>query len=113
MHAFPSLRRAEDLWSWELRDEGTEKVESMPAYRQLKCQGMDPCGLTPLASRTVGVPFVGLIAACFAVSELLRRLHGGVALEFATGSVAALDDIDTGMINAATYQSGHVPTSAR
>jgi hypothetical protein len=45
----------------------------MPAYQSLKREGMDSCGLAQLASRTVGVPFVGLIAACLVVSELLRR----------------------------------------
>ncbi len=45
---------------------------------------MDECGLTQLASRTVGVPFVGLIAAALAIAELLRRLHGGTAIEIAS-----------------------------
>jgi hypothetical protein len=80
----------------------------MPAYRHLKCAGMDPCGLTQLASRTVGVPFVGLIAACLVIAELLRRLHGGLALEFLSGSVSALDDVESGTIDSAAYSHGHV-----
>lgn len=43
----------------------------MPAYQELKRSCMDPCGLTQLASRTVGVPFVGLVAGCLVISELL------------------------------------------
>jgi hypothetical protein len=112
MHTFPGSRRADELWSRALAEDGTEKLESMPAYRQLKSKGMDPCGLTQLASRTVGVPFVGLIAACLAVSELLRRLHGGTALEFATGSVVALHDVEAGTIKAGTYEYGHVQRGA-
>ena len=53
----------------------------MPAYAQLKKGGLDQCGLTQLASRTVGVPFVGLIAATFVISELLRRLHDGFGMK--------------------------------
>jgi len=56
---------------------------------------MDVCGLTQLATRTVGVPFVGVIAATLAIGELLRRLHGGNGLEVASGSVASLEDIET------------------
>ncbi len=35
----------------------------MPAYKALESGGMDKCGLAQLTSRTVAVPFVGLIAA--------------------------------------------------
>jgi hypothetical protein len=83
----------------------------MPAYRKLKHEGMDTCGLTQLASRAVGVPFVGLIAGCLVVAELLRRLHRGRALEFASGSVTALEDLETGSIEAGPYAFGHVPVS--
>jgi hypothetical protein len=108
MHTFPSSRRAEDIWSKQVGEDSTESVEHMPAYRHLKCAGMDPCGLTQLASRTVGVPFVGLIAACLVIAELLRRLHGGLALEFLSGSVSALDDVESGTIDSAAYSYGHV-----
>ncbi len=81
----------------------------MPAYQDLKRKGMDSCGLAQLASRTVGVPFVGLIAACLAVSELLRRLNGGSALELASGSVAALDDVETVAMQSVPYAFGHLP----
>ncbi len=79
----------------------------MPAYQALKDAGMDRCGLTQLASRTVGVPFVGLIAGCLVIAELLRRLNGGVALEFASGSVAALEDFECGTLDAPPYAFGH------
>src|SRR5580700_12197685 len=39
---------------------------------------------------TVGVPFVGLIAAALPVAELLRRLHGGTAIEIASASAATI-----------------------
>jgi hypothetical protein len=95
MHTFPASRTAKEIWSRQIGDPAVSP-EYMPAYQKLKSAGMDSCGLTQLASRTVGVPFVGLIAGCLVVSELLRRLHGGIALEFAAGSVLSLDDLETG-----------------
>ena len=108
MHTFPATRTAKEIWSRQISDRAVSP-ESMPAYQQLKKAGMDSCGLAQLASRTVGVPFVGLIAGCLAVSELLRRLHGGIALEYAAGSVLALDDIECGSIEAEVYAFGHLP----
>jgi hypothetical protein len=93
MHSFPASRTAEVLWSRQVSTTD-ESFENKPAYEALRDGGMDECGLAQLASRTVGVPFVGLIAAAIAVSELLRRLHGGAALELVSGSTAALSDIE-------------------
>ena len=93
MHTFPASRPAEELWSRPVAATD-DNFEDRPAYQALRHEGMDECGLAQLASRTVGVPFVGLIAAALAVSELLRRLHGGTALELASGSVAALQDVE-------------------
>jgi hypothetical protein len=44
--------------------------------------------------KTIGVPFVSLIAAAPAVSELLRRLHSADGVELASGSALNLDDIE-------------------
>jgi hypothetical protein len=108
MHTFPASRSAAALWSRQV-GVAADDYEGQPAYRALKDAGMDPCGLAQLASRTVGVPFVGLVAGCLAVSELLRRLNGGIALEYASASAAALDDIDCGALQTAPYAAGHVP----
>jgi hypothetical protein len=94
MHTFPCTRSAEHIWSRHV-GQGELSPESKPAYRALEEKGMDVCGLAQLASRTVGVPFVGLVAAAMVVGELLRRLHGGYGLELASGSVASLDDFET------------------
>jgi hypothetical protein len=107
LHTFPATRTAKEIWSRQVAD-NTEAPEDMPAYQRLKSAGMDSCGLAQLASRTVAVPFVGLTAACLAISELLRRLHGGSALEFVAGSLLSLDDLETGSIKAEAYASGHI-----
>jgi hypothetical protein len=108
LHTFPSSRSAEGIWSRQV-GQANHNVENMPAYQELKRKGMDTCGLAQLASRTVGVPFVGLIAGCLVVSELVRRLNGGPALELASGSVAALQDIETIELHSSPYAFGHQP----
>jgi len=112
MHAFPASRSAAAIWSRQAALT-PDNYEEQPAYRALKEAGMDPCGLAQLASRTVGVPFVGLIAGCLVVSELLRRLNGGTALEFVTGSVAAPDDFECGILDASPYAVGHVAARSK
>jgi hypothetical protein len=111
VHAFPSSRSAASIWSRHV-GEARHAFGDQPAYRALKEDGMDECGVAQLASRTVAAPFVGLIAAGLALSELLRRLHGGCRLELASGSLAALEDIDFASMPAAPYASGHVLASA-
>lgn len=75
LHCFPGCQKARDLW----RDD--EKVAApstrhAPAYDKLGREGLDECGLVSLASRTVGAPFVGTVAAGLVIAELLRRLNG-------------------------------------
>ena len=53
------------------------------------------------------MPFVGLLAAAFAVSEVLRRLHGGSALELLSGNSAALEDIEMSVMPSSLYRFGH------
>jgi hypothetical protein len=108
MHTFPASRSPEEIWSREHAAK-TEDLSALPAYVALREGGLDACGLAQLASRTVGVPFVGLIATALALSEPLRRLHGGAALELASGSVAALGDLETVPVETSPYGWGHTP----
>jgi hypothetical protein len=108
LHTFPSSRRPDQIWRRE--DAGhTIDVSAMPAYSALQKSGLDTCGLAQLASRTVGVPFVGLIAAALAASELLRRLHGANGVELASGSALNLDDIECSRLPFLPYAFGHLP----
>jgi hypothetical protein len=107
MHTFPASRSADQLWSRQV-SEAAENFEDKPAYQALRHGGIDQCGLAQLASRTVGVPFVGVIVAAIAISELLRRLHGGTALELVSGSVAALQDIETISMDVMPFTGGYV-----
>lgn len=75
LHVLPGSRPAAEIWKGGT---STETVEDRPAYARLITEGtLDRCGMTLLAGKAVGAPFVGAVAATIAVSELLRLLHGG------------------------------------
>jgi hypothetical protein len=112
VHTFPSSRRLDEIWPRSTQ-ESTIDVSSMPAYKALRNSGIDACGLAQLASRTVGVPFVGLIAGALAVAEPLRRLHGAEGFELVSGSVLNLEDIVQARVPFAPYAFGHAGVCAR
>ena len=106
MHTFPGPRSPAEIWGWQ--QSTVDASHMMPAYEALKEAGMDDCGLTRLASRSVGVPFVGLTAGCLVISELLRRLHGGTHVEQLSTSVLALSDVELTERENELYAHGHV-----
>ena len=75
LRTFPGPSSASQLWA--APDGGASSSVSAPAYRALLAQGAEPCGVTTLATRAVGAPFVGCVAAGYAIAELLRRQIGG------------------------------------
>ncbi len=89
LHVLPGRRAAADIW--KQAREG-EKVEDRPAYAKLMFEGvLDRCGMTLLAGKAVGAPFVGSIAATLALSEVLRLLHGGVVHQLIDVDLLSLD----------------------
>ena len=52
---------------------------------------LDRCGMTLLAGKAVGAPFVGSIAATLALSEVLRLLHGGTVYQLIDIDLLSLD----------------------
>jgi len=76
IHSFPGSRPSEDIW--RRKDAVEEDAIQQPAYEDLLTTGkLDQCGITLLAGKAVGAPFVGATAATLVLSELLRILHGG------------------------------------
>lgn len=76
LHTLPGSSSAAELWKTETQEEGTA---NQPAYQKMLEDarlGLDRCGITLLAGKAVGAPFVGAVASCLAVSEVLRLLHG-------------------------------------
>lgn len=81
LRTFPGPSSAASLWATAA--EGTA-VTTAHAYQALLAKGADPCGVTTLATRDVGAPFVGCVTAGYVVAELLRRQVG-------VGSHAVID----------------------
>ena len=76
LHTLPGSKKATELWKAEAPIQ--EDLTGRAAYRGLLTGGaLDRCGVTLLAGKAVGAPFVGAVAASLAVSEVLRQLHGG------------------------------------
>lgn len=79
LHTLPASRPAEQIWP--LSGE-PGRVPQARAYTKLLAEGLvDQCGVTLLAGKAVGAPFVGAVAATLVLAELLRLLHGGLAIE--------------------------------
>jgi hypothetical protein len=97
LHTLPASRPASRIWRSVQAD---DEIEDRPAYMGMLASGaLDRCGVTLLAGKAVGAPFVGAVAAALALSEVLRLLHGGTVHE--------LIDLD---LKAPEYRSA-VPTS--
>ena len=105
MHCLPGPRSSTAIWGQPAAT--APDVSMMPAYEELAAGGMDKCGLAQLASRTIGVPFVGLIAGALVISELLRRLHGGPAHAVIAGSSMTLEDLEAVEVERQVYAYGH------
>jgi len=74
LHTLPGRRVAAELWPIRPVD---ESAQTQPAYSRMSDDGvLDRCGVTLLAGKAVGAPFVGAVAASVALSEVLRLLHG-------------------------------------
>ncbi len=106
LHTFPGRLKARDLW----RDTGSAapSVADLPAYERMRADGLEECGLIQMASRTIGVPFVGLLAGALVIAEVLRRLHGAPGLEVLSASATNLDDIECVTSPSEPYSLGHL-----
>jgi hypothetical protein len=79
LHTLPASRPASQIWRGAQAD---DHIEDRPAYKGMLTSGaLDRCGVTLLAGKAVGAPFVGAAAATLAMSEVLRLLHGGAVHE--------------------------------
>lgn len=88
LHCFPASRTSEQIWG------GVKHVREQvhaSAYDDLKSKGAEACGLVELATRTVGAPFVGVIAATLVIAETIRRLNNGPELEVLDMTLRAPD----------------------
>jgi hypothetical protein len=73
LRTFPGPSSAAALWA---SDEYGPDIVKAPAYQALLASGADPCGVTTLATRSVGAPFVGCVGAGYVIASLMRRKLG-------------------------------------
>ena len=77
---WPNPRTASELWPIETEQERAERelrrlrdVTANEAYRGLQT---DECGRVLIAGASIAVPFVGAVAACIVLAEMLKRVNG-------------------------------------
>lgn len=87
VHTFPARRLARERWSETEQTEGGIAAPMQPAYQALADAGLDQCGLTVLAGRSVGASFVGTAVATLVVAELLRMVLGEERHELIDGTL--------------------------
>lgn len=81
LRTFPGPSKAAALWAVpDAVSAGQPQLAK--AYQDLVARGADPCGVTTLATRAVGAPFVGCVAAGYALAEIARRELGGTGTAF-------------------------------
>lgn len=90
IHTFPASVSSKDKWGDQVDQK--EGITGAAAYSALLEDGaVDDCGLVQLATRTVGAPFVGLVAASLVLSEAIKRVNGGRGVEVLDMTLSAPD----------------------
>jgi hypothetical protein len=90
MHCFPAGRTARARWGVQPTDRQIESIINQSSYRHLAANGLDQCGLTTLAGRSVGASFVGAATSAIVVAELLRMCLGDRRYEVIDGTLRSL-----------------------
>ena len=90
IHTFPAKRPARRCWGRDEKVSDPDVSINQPAYQALAAEGIDQCGLTMVAGRTVGAPFVGAATAAIVVAELLRMVMGEHRYKVIDGNLRSL-----------------------
>ena len=89
LHTLPGTRSAADIWK---PPPINEDLPISAAYQKMIDEKeLDHCGVTVLSGKAVGAPFVGALAAAFAISEVLRLLHEGPLYQLIDLDMASLE----------------------
>ncbi len=73
---FPGTQRSDQIIAWTSNPLEPVTIPRTPAFTDLQ-ERHDQCGVVELAGKAVGASFVGITAACLAIAEATRELHGG------------------------------------
>lgn len=115
MHTFPASKSAQAYWMQKssntnaknqaTNEDNSENLIHQPAYQELYEKGFDRCGLTELAGRSVGAPFVGAVASSLVIAETLRMVNGGDSIEVIDGDLRCLPIVNAVVPNQAKLKA--------
>lgn len=91
IHSFPARKSARHIWDNGAPVAAPPALEK-PAYQALAAEGLDKCGLTLLANRSVGASFVGAFTSSLVIAELLRITIGERGYEVIDGTLRSLEN---------------------
>jgi hypothetical protein len=92
LHTFPASKTARQIWGNDTITSPQSPALEKPAYQALVAEGLDKCGLTLLANRSVGASFVGTFTSSLIVAELLRITMGECSYEVIDGTLRSLEN---------------------
>jgi hypothetical protein len=90
VRCFPGPQRSDEVAAWNTSLSDQIAIPDTPAFADL-AEHHDTCGVVELAGKAVGASFVGITAACLAVAEATRELHGGIKHDILTLDLLTLD----------------------
>lgn len=94
LHSFPAGKTARQIWGYGATTYAQLSALEKPAYQALAAEGLDKCGLTLLANRSVGASFVGTFTSSLVVAELIRMTMGEHSYEVIDGTLRSLENRD-------------------
>jgi hypothetical protein len=92
LHSFPAEKTARQIWGGDAAVSLQPSALEKPAYQALAAEGLDKCGLTLLANRSVGASFVGTFTSSLVVAELIRTTIGEQSYEVIDGTLRSLEN---------------------
>jgi hypothetical protein len=108
MRRFPGAVPSNEVIGWHDENQPVT-IPDTPAFGDLR-QRHDQCGVVDLAGKAVGASFVGVIAACFAVAEASRELHGGKGLDVLSVDTTSMEFLVDPARQTADVVSAHLST---
>lgn len=94
LHTFPSGKTARQIWGGSVGTAVESPTLEKPAYKALAENGVDKCGLTMLANRSVGASFVGTFTSTLVIAELIRMIMGEQCYEVIDGSLRSIENLN-------------------
>ena len=112
MHMFLGERGTKGIW--KPVDANRVARIDRPAYENLAASGLDQCGLTQPAGRTVGAPFVGAMVAAIVIGEALHVVNGAHGHDLIDGHLRDLKQLTAiGAADGVTHNPGSTGNSSR